>query len=99
MKKLRALSVRQPYADRIISGEKQIEYRTFRTNVRGTVYVYASRQGEDTPRNGFVIGTVDIVDCVEVEGEYHWILKHPKPIKKRKPDGIPQPTFFYPFGR
>lgn len=99
MKKIRALSVRQPYADRILSGEKGIEYRSFKTNIRGTVYVYASKQGEANPRSGYVIGTVDIIDCIEVEGSFHWLLKNPKRINKRKPDGIPQPTFFYPFGR
>jgi hypothetical protein len=38
----RALSVRQPYIELILSGRKTIEYRSRRTNVRERVYLYAS---------------------------------------------------------
>lgn len=100
MKKIRALSVRQPYADEIISGLKKFEYRSFNTNVRGTVYVYASKQGEKTRYCGHIIGTVDIIDSFPYEGGgYAWQLANPCLIKPRKPNGIPQPVFFYPFGR
>lgn len=41
----RALSVRQPYAERIMQGEKKTEYRSIRTNIIGErVYIYASKQ-------------------------------------------------------
>jgi len=36
-----ALSIRQPWAWLIISGYKDIENRTWKTNFRGTVYVHA----------------------------------------------------------
>lgn len=37
----RALSLRQPWAELIMRGEKKIEYRSFRTHLRERVYIYA----------------------------------------------------------
>lgn len=39
---LRALSIRQPYAEQILNGTKVIEYRSVKTNIRERVYIYAS---------------------------------------------------------
>lgn len=39
----RALSVRQPLAEKIMLGIKKIEYRSIPTNIRGRVYIYASK--------------------------------------------------------
>lgn len=41
-KSIRALSVRQPWAELIMLGDKEIEYRNYPTDVRGIVYIYAS---------------------------------------------------------
>ena len=41
---MRALSVCQPFAEQILSGEKRIEYRSLPTNIRGRVYIYASKR-------------------------------------------------------
>jgi hypothetical protein len=41
-KKLRALSIRQPYAEAIMRGRKPIEYRRKNTHIRGRVQIYAS---------------------------------------------------------
>jgi ASCH domain len=38
-----ALSVRQPFADLIVSGLKPIENRTWRTPYRGVVYIHAAK--------------------------------------------------------
>lgn len=104
-----ALSVRQPFAEQIMRGTKKIEYRSVKTNIRGRVYIYASL----TPRidayekmkvepgafpAGVIIGTVEIVDCLEKGGEYHWILANPQRLKKLvKPKSQPQPVWFKPF--
>ena len=42
MKNMRALSIRQPYAEQILRGTKKIEYRGRPTNIRERVYIYAS---------------------------------------------------------
>lgn len=44
-----ALGIRQPWAELIVRGVKTIEVRKFGTNVRGRIYVYASRQVSDHP--------------------------------------------------
>jgi len=41
-KQIRALSVRQPYAEQMMQGKKEIEYRSVKTNIRGRIYIYAS---------------------------------------------------------
>ncbi|MGH9835609.1 MAG: ASCH domain-containing protein [Blastocatellia bacterium] len=81
---MRALSVRQPYAEQIMRGVKKIEFRSFPTNIRERIYIYASlTPGElqdwkamklspgDLP-TGVLIGTVEIVDCTEKSDGYKW---------------------------
>jgi hypothetical protein len=113
MKKIRALSVRQPFAEQIMRGTKKFEYRSQPTRILGTVYVYASlgsrpaadwrglRIGpEDVPR-GLIIGTVKIAGCRQLaSGEFAWSLKSPKRLRKPvAPEANPQPVWFYPFGK
>lgn len=80
---MRALSIRQPWAEQIMRGEKVTEFRSMPTNIRGTVYIYASLgrypkyvQQEIVEEVGFeieelprglIIGTVDIVGCEELD--------------------------------
>jgi predicted RNA-binding protein with PUA-like domain len=75
----RALSVRQPWAELIIRGDKTIEARTIRTNIRERVYIYASlgdvglgdqirvRRDYDLDigslARGVLVGSVEIVGC------------------------------------
>ena len=40
---MRALSVRQPHAEAIMRGIKEIEYRSQVTNIRERIYIYASK--------------------------------------------------------
>lgn len=74
-----ALGVRQPWIELILRGEKTIEVRSQPTNLRGTIYLYASKKIADIPAavmaiseyeldvdtlpTGRLLGTVDIVDC------------------------------------
>lgn len=109
--KMRALSIRQPYAERILTGRKTIEYRSRRTHIRGRVYIYAGKApGDladfaadgcapgDLPR-GVLVGTVEIVDCTGMEGDFEWHLANPRRLTTPLPvTGTPQPAFFWPFG-
>jgi hypothetical protein len=79
---MRALSIRQPWAEQIMRGEKVIEFRGKPTNIRDTVYLYASlgrypKLDEleiidevgfeiDELPRGFIVGTVEIADCEEL---------------------------------
>lgn len=107
---VRALSVRQPYAEMIMLGTKKREYRAMSTNIRGRVLIYASRrpghpddfkkmkrEPGDLP-TGVLIGTVEITNSTWGNGEYEWHLKHPRRLADPlEPDRQPQPVWFHPF--
>jgi hypothetical protein len=99
---MRALSVRQPFAEQIMAGRKRVEYRSLPTNVRGRIYVYASLrpaspEGEHLPQ-GLIVGSVELFDCKGGSGWYRWLLRAPKRLAKpRKPRTHPQPVWFNPF--
>ena len=40
MKRMVALSIRQPHVEQILRGKKKIEYRSMPTNKRERVYIY-----------------------------------------------------------
>ncbi len=67
---MKALSVRQPYADAIVRGRKTIEVRTRATSHRGLIAVHASMLPDRELAEhcaglpvGCIIGTVCIVGC------------------------------------
>lgn len=76
---MKALSIRQPWAHLILHGGKDIENRSWPTNVRGRVLIHAGDQldedglawlqgrgvplPDEYPRGG-IVGEVEIVDCV-----------------------------------
>lgn len=78
---MKAFTVYQPYAFAIVSGLKHYETRKKRTSIRGRVAVHAAKgtprfvtmaldmalPEHMTLHYGAVIGTVEIVDCVQVE--------------------------------
>lgn len=75
---MKALTIRQPWADLIASGEKQIENRTWQTDYRGPLAIHAGRtvnwhqcpDGYNPSAVGAVIAVVDLVDIVPVEQIY-----------------------------
>lgn len=108
---MRALSIRQPYAEQILLGTKKIEYRSRPTSIIcERFYIYASltpgpkrdfrRMGlelGDLPI-GVLVGTVKIKKCKGKPGDYKWHLKSPKRLKQKlRPKKHPQPVWFNPF--
>jgi hypothetical protein len=107
---MRALSIRQPYAEQILRGTKTIEYRSRPTKVRERVYIYAAMkpaparewakvklQPGDLP-TGVLVGTVEITGCTGVRGDYNWHLANPLRLKRYlTPANHPQPSWFNPF--
>lgn len=64
--RFKALSVKQPYAGYIATGEKKIEVRTKPTNYRGELLICASKDGkpkEETPGYGCTLAFVNLYDC------------------------------------
>lgn len=109
--KMRALSIRQPYVERILRGEKKVEYRSWPTRYRGKVYIYAAKTLVNLPGHhdsldpmtlprGVIVGTMEIVDCQRGEQYFEWQLaqpvRFPKPLSTQ---AMPQAGFFFPFGR
>ena len=91
---MRALSIRQPWAELIMLGRKKIEYRSWFTHIRGRVYVYAglgrypqkeeaelSRESKldlDQLPRGVLVGTVELAGCEEGDNGFEWKLKDPE---------------------
>jgi hypothetical protein len=110
VEKLRALSVRQPYAEQILRGTKKIEYRSRATKIRGKFLIYASLtpgplkefdklglQPGNLP-TGVLVGTAELVDCTGRPGAYEWHLRNPaRRARPEKPKKHPQPVWFNPF--
>jgi activating signal cointegrator 1 len=80
-KPIRALTVRQPHALRIVTGDKMIENRPMPTKHRGVIAIHAAKTtaelslneegrdacGHHVKKMHFmkVIGTVELVDCIK----------------------------------
>ena len=110
---MRALSIRQPYAELILRGVKTIEYRSRPTRIIGErFFIYAARTWAGVPGHdyselqrgngplptGVIVGTATIVRCVRDNGHYEWHLGDVQRIDRpRKPKGRPQPVWFRPF--
>ena len=71
---MKALSLKQPFAELIISGRKTIELRTWKTNFRGKFLVHASKIPDKKAMKQFgfnelpvgqIIGEVELIDVKE----------------------------------
>jgi len=108
----RAISIRQPWVELILRGEKTAEYRSRSTKIRERVYLYASLTPADSPEDwdrlgklpgelptGAIVGTVQIVDCQWDEDEecFAYSLGNPRRLAKALvPKNQPQPGFWRP---
>lgn len=113
VRSLRALSVRQPFAEAIIRGTKLSECRSGPTNIRGRILVYASmaRSSDDEEaewlrERGIVDVEPDdlprgvIIGTVELYDcdENEWLLRNPQRAKNYvAPENRPNPVWFRPF--
>ena len=83
---MKAISIKQPWADQIIFGNKKIEYRSWPTSRRGDVLICASKKSEPgtcaSAVTGHAIGIIEIFDCTgNREDGFEWHLRNPRPIK------------------
>ena len=74
---MKVLSLRQPYAEWVVSGRKTIELRTWNTNFRGKFFVHASGKNESLP-TGVIVGSVDLVEVKEYEDENDFLKDEKK---------------------
>jgi hypothetical protein len=109
---LRAISIRQPYTELILRGQKKNEFRSRPTNIRERVYIYAALKPADDPRawgkadataeqlqTGAIVGTVEIAACHRDErtGGYAYRLLKPRRLKQPLyAKNQPTPCFWRP---
>lgn len=71
---MKCLSIKQPFAELVISGRKKIEIRNWKTNYRGELLIHASKSPDATAFKrfgmqdmnlalGVIVGKVNLVDC------------------------------------
>ena len=91
---MRVLSIREPFASLIASGDKKIETRSFKTNYRGELFIHASGKkiGKSIVDNTFInnmikdrkmqfgkiICRVKLVDCVYMDQKFINSIKDTK---------------------
>jgi ASCH domain-containing protein len=72
---VRAITIRQPWAELIVRGEKDVENRSWRTRHRGPLLIhaggralrelYAEHGVPDDAERSAIIGVVEVVDCTQ----------------------------------
>jgi predicted transcriptional regulator len=75
---MKALSLKQPFAELIVEGKKKIELRKWNTNFRGEFFVHASKNpdkesmkrfGFTTLPLGFLVGKANLTDVKVYKNE------------------------------
>lgn len=71
---MKAITISQPYASLIASGEKWVENRTWATSYRGPLAIHAGKGTQYLTRRqladftvGAIVATCDLVACVELD--------------------------------
>jgi hypothetical protein len=107
-----AISIRLPWVELILRGEKRYAFRSRPTSIRERVYRYASPTPADIPERweyvgkepsalatGMIVGSVEMVDCLidEEGGGYAYEVARPKHLAKPlMARNQPQPGFWKP---
>lgn len=89
---MRALSVKQPWAELIASGKKKVEHRTWKVDFRGDLLIVASKTRNDgdcfvedlQPASltyGAAVCVVELVKVTRDEDEYEWHVRNPRRVE------------------
>ena len=82
MIEMKVLTIREPWASLIISGYKEYEFRSWKTNYRGKILIHAGLSLEKKYADKFrkyglkyakgeIIGEADLVDCILVDKQFN----------------------------
>ena len=88
---MKALTIKQPWAQLIIEGYKKYEFRSWKTKYRGKILIHAGMSLERAMANRFkdynleytngaIIGEAVIEDCILVDEEFNEKLKNINPL-------------------
>ena len=108
--KMKALSVKQPWASMIASGQKTIELRSWQTRYRGDLIICASKRPDTPPPVGCALAIVNLVYCkratqadeekacceVRVGRDFAWIFENIRKIRSWPVEGA-QGLFNLPY--
>lgn len=72
--------IMEPYASMILSEEKTIETRTWKTKYRGDILLCASKKPESAI-SGHAFAVVELVFCEIYDRAYSWVFKYLRKIK------------------
>ena len=78
-----ALTVRQPWASQIMSGDQDTEHRSWRTEHRGRLWIHAGLVADDEAKRlprGVILGRVVLLGVVRGVDEWQWLLAKPRPL-------------------
>lgn len=90
---MKALSVKQPWANLIATGKKTIETRQWKTDYRGTILICSTKMPDISPA-GAALAVANLIDCRSMsvldepkalcskyDGAFAWVLDGIRPIK------------------
>ena len=88
---MKCLTVKQPWASLIIDGYKKYEFRSWKTNYRGKIFIHAGKNIEKDMLERFqeyhldyelgaIIGEAELVDCILVDERFNQELIKINPI-------------------
>jgi ASCH domain len=90
---MKAVSVKQPWANMIAEGEKTIETRTWSTDYRGDILIVSAKD-PDIPPAGYALAVATLVDCRPMSvldepaaqcrkypGAFSWVLENVRRVK------------------
>lgn len=88
---MKALTIKNPWAELIISGYKEYEFRSWKTNYRGKILIHAGINIEKDMLERFqnysleyvcgaIIGEAEITDCILVDEDFQKELIKKDPI-------------------
>jgi predicted transcriptional regulator len=106
----RAISIKQPFVEQILTGKKRLEFRSRATKIRERVYLYASlterhevaewqkvSKKPGTLVTGMIVGTVEITDCIQRGTGFAYVLDRPRRLRTPlKATNRAQPCFWRP---
>ena len=89
--KMKALTIKEPWASLIVEGYKKYEFRSWKTNYRGKILIHAGNSIEkDTLKRfesyglnilpGYIIGEAELTNCILVDKQFNEQLRNIDPI-------------------
>lgn len=86
---MKAITIRQPFAEMILRGRKRVENRTWRTHYRGPLIIHAQAMNAGTSRfpTGALVGMVYLTDCRHINECYQHDMFGFQPIDRETVTG------------